>query len=223
MRVADLTNMEVRIEVSETDIVNVKIGDRATVEVDAMADEEFEGYVTEISSSAANVRQNNDQLTTFEVRIKLSDPSPKLRPGMTATADIETETVEDAISVPMQSVTVRKKDDVKKALDPDAEPSEESKTQVAKKESSKPGEGGDEKDEKEDLQRIIFVVKDGKSIMREVKTGIADNAYIVIEEGIEVGEEVVSGSYRAITRQLKHEMAITIKKADQKKSDEEKS
>jgi HlyD family secretion protein len=125
MRVADLTNIEVRIEVSETDIVHVNIKDNATVEVDAIANKKFDGYVTEISSSAANVRQNNDQLTTFEVRIKLTHPSSKLRPGMTATADIETETVEDAISIPMQSVTVRKKDEVKKALNPDTENEED--------------------------------------------------------------------------------------------------
>lgn len=221
MRVADLTNMEVRIEVSETDIVHVKIGDEATVEVDAIADEKFEGFVTEISSSAANVRQNNDQLTTFEVRIKLRDPSPKLRPGMTATADIETETVEDAISVPMQSVTVRKKDDIEKALNPDAAKNDDAKKEVAKKDGSGNSKE-EEKDPKEDLQRIIFVVKDGKSMMRKVKTGIADNSHIVIEEGIEIGEEVVSGSYRAITRQLKHDMAVTIKKSGDEKKDEEK-
>jgi HlyD family secretion protein len=228
MRVADLTNIEVRIEVSETDIVHVKIKDKATVEVDAIADKKFDGYVTEISSSAANVRQNNDQLTTFEVRIKLLHPSPKLRPGMTATADIETETKEDAISVPMQSVTVRKKEDVKKALDPEAAEEGDDKTE---KEVAQKGPSGvegdrddDEKDSKEDLQRIIFVVKDGKSFMREVKTGIADNSYIVIEEGIDVGEEVVSGSYRAITRQLKHDMAVTVKEDGEKqKTDEEKS
>lgn len=222
MRVADLKNMEVRIEVSETDIVNVKIHDKATVEVDAMSDEKFDGYVTEISSSAANVRQNNDQLTTFEVRIKLTDPSPKLRPGMTATADIETETVEEAISVPMQSVTVRKKEQVNKALHPEeATDDEEGKKETSEVAESKSKE---EKDIKEDLQRIVFVVKDGKTFMREVKTGIADNSYIVIEEGIEPGEEIVSGSYRAITRQLKHDIAVTVKKSGKdKKENQEKS
>ena len=224
MRVADLTNIEVRIEVSETDIVHVKISDKATVEVDAIADEKFSGFVTEISSSAANVRQNNDQLTTFEVRIKLEEPSPKLRPGMTATADIETETVEDAISVPMQSVTVRKKDEVKKALDPDTVESDKEESDEDKDDVDKyliANSKKDDKESKEDLQRIIFVVKDGKAIMREVKTGIADNTYIVIEEGIDPGEKVVSGSYRAITRQLKHESSITHKKADDKKKPEE--
>ena len=221
MRVADLTNIEVRIEVSETDIINVKIEDKAVVEVDAMADVEFDGYVTEISSSAANVRQNNDQLTTFEVRIKLLEPSPKLRPGMTATADIETETVDEAISVPMQSVTVRKKDNVKKALSGEVV----DKKEIAKKDNKKDA-GKDQRapnnqsreekrNAKEDLQRIVFVVQDGKSIMREVKTGIADNTYIVITEGVDVGESVVSGSYRAITRDLDHEKAVSIKEDDE--------
>lgn len=225
MRVADLSNMEVRIEVSETDIVNVKVKDKAIVEVDAMPDEKFEGFVSQISSSAANVRQNNDQLTTFEVRIKLTNPSPKLRPGMTATADIETKTVEDAISVPMQSVTVRKKDDVKKALSADSgmgtqesNPTADSdKKQVAKEVAGKE----DQTAAKEDLQRIVFVVQEGKAVMREVKTGIADNTYIVIEDGVDEGEQVVSGSYRAITRQLNHEMAVTIKKGGSDKNAEE--
>jgi len=224
MRVADLTNMEVRIEVSETDIIHVKVNDKATVEVDAMSDVKFDGYVTEISSSAANVRQNNDQLTTFEVRIKLTAPSPKLRPGMTATADIETETVEDAVSVPMQSVTVRKKDEVRKALNPDAEEVDDKKSDGKEVDDVDKyliaNEDKKGKDSKEDLQRIVFVVKDAKVVMREVKTGIADNAYIVIEEGIEPGEQVVSGSYRAITRQLKHEIAISEKKAENKKKPE---
>jgi HlyD family secretion protein len=225
MRVADLTNIEVRIEVSETDIVHVKIGDKATVEVDAITDEKFEGYVTEISSSAANVRQNNDQLTTFEVRIKLVKPSSKLRPGMTATADIETKTVEDAISVPMQSVTVRKKDEVEKALNPDlkdvADKGSKNPPKMGDDESKKP-EG--EKATKDDLQRIVFIVKEDKVAMRKVKTGIADNTYIVIEEGISPGEEVVSGSYRAITRDLAHDKLVTLKSMDKgKKSDEKKN
>ena len=222
LRVADLSNMEVRIEVSETDIVHVQVKDKATVEVDAMPDEEFEGRVTEISSSAANVRQNNDQLTTFEVRIRLDKPSPKLRPGMTATADIETETVFDAISVPMQSVTVRKKEDVRKALDSDAGQDDENRdAEIEDTEVESPLDGNKRKADdrtreekrgaREDLQRIVFVLKDGKTIMREVKTGIADNTYIEIEEGIMVGEKVVSGSYRAITRQLNHDMEVKIK------------
>ncbi len=228
LRVADLSNMEVRIEVSETDIIHVKINDKATVEVDAMPDEKFEGNVTEISSSAANVRQNNDQLTTFEVQISLDKPSPKLRPGMTATADIETETVDDVISVPIQSVTVRKKEDVRTALDPDAEKEDEKK-----RVSQKDDEASEEKrladdrtrkekrEAKEDLQRIVFVLKDGKTIMREVKTGIADNTYIVIEEGVKVGEKVISGSYRAITRQLNHDMAVKIKEPGKDKDSED--
>ncbi|MBC9866766.1 MAG: efflux RND transporter periplasmic adaptor subunit [Opitutae bacterium] len=228
LRVADLSNMEVRIEVSETDIVHVKVNDKATVEVDAIPDEEFDGWVTEISSSAANVRQDNDQLTTFEVRIRLDKPSPQLRPGMTATADIETETVNNAISVPMQSVTVRKKEDVRKALDPGVGQEDEKnrdaedKSLISGKKRMADDQTRQEKRQaNEDLQRIVFVLKDGKSIMREVKTGIADNTYIVIEEGIKVGEKVVSGSYRAITRQLNHDMEVKIKNPDKDRDLEE--
>ena len=90
---------------------------------------------------------------------------------------------------------------------------EEGAAPPAKEEGEVPeNESKDKGDVKEDLQRIVFVIKDGKAFMREVKTGIADNSYIVIEEGLEPGEEVVSGSYRAITRQLKHDVAVTVKK-----------
>lgn len=228
LRVADLSNMEVRIEVSETDIVHVKVNDTATVEVDAMPDEEFAGRVTEISSSAANVRQNNDQLTTFEVRIRLDKPSPKLRPGMTATADIETETVHDAISVPIQSVTVRKTEDVRKALETDVDRDDEKnrdaegKRSLSKNKRMADDRTREEKREtREDLQRIVFVLKDGKSLMREVKTGIADNTFIEIEEGVVVGEKVVSGSYRAITRQLNHDMEVKTKGSEKDEDLEE--
>lgn len=228
LRVADLSNMEVRIEVSETDIVHVKVNDTATVEVDAMPDDEFVGQVTEISSSAANVRQDNDQLTTFEVRIRLDKPSPKLRPGMTATADIETETVHDAISVPIQSVTVRKTEDVRKALETDVDRDDEKnrdaegKRSLSKNKRMADDRTREEKREtREDLQRIVFVLKDGKSLMREVKTGIADNTFIEIEEGVVVGEKVVSGSYRAITRQLNHDMEVKTKGSEKDEDLEE--
>ncbi len=216
MRVADLSNMEVRIEVSETDIVNVKVNDKTTVEVDALPDDKFEGFVTEISSSAASVRENNDQLTTFEVRIRLLEPSNQLRPGMTATADIETKTIEDAISVPLQAVTVRKKDEVEKALSSD-EGKEGDGGTVDMEGKQADGRHRDDRTREEkrkarnDLQRIVFVVVDGKVEMRKVETGIADNSHIVIDSGINEGEEVVSGSYQAIARLLKHESTVTVK------------
>jgi len=203
MRVADLNNMEVRVEVSETDIVNVKVGDLSKIEVDAMADEDFWGKVTEISSSAASIRQNNDQLTTFEVRIRLEEPSEKMRPGMTATADIQTETAEDALAVPLQSVTVMDKGKLAEVLG-------EEKPEGMNEVKPGPGDKDDEKKRRENLQRIVYVVQDGKALVRKVETGIADTSHIVIVEGVEEGDQVVSGSYQAITKLLKHEAEVKV-------------
>ncbi len=98
MRVADLSNMEVQVDVSEADIVNIEIGDSATVEIDALPDETIAGTVTEIANSALTSNERSqEQLTTFAVRIRLNDPNQRLRPGMTATADIETDTVTDVV------------------------------------------------------------------------------------------------------------------------------
>jgi len=204
MRVADLNNMEVRVEVSETDIVNVKVGDLAKIEVDAMADEEFIGHVTEISSSAASIRENNDQLTTFEVRIRLEEPSEKMRPGMTATADIQTETAEDALAVPLQSVTVMDKGKLSEAL------GEKPEKDPAESDMPKPDSDKDKESKRDNLQRIVYVVVGGEALVRKVETGIADTSHIVITDGLSEGDQVVSGSYQAITKLLKHKAKVRV-------------
>jgi len=204
MRVADLNNMEVRVEVSETDIVNVKVGDLAKIEVDAMADEEFIGHVTEISSSAASIRENNDQLTTFEVRIRLEEPSEKMRPGMTATADIQTETAEDALAVPLQSVTVMDKYKLAEAL------GEKPEKDPAESDMPKPDSDKDKESKRDNLQRIVYIVVGGEALVRKVETGIADTSHIVITDGLSEGDQVVSGSYQAITKLLKHKAKVRV-------------
>src|SRR5882757_1901610 len=111
MRIADLTSMEARVNVNENDIVNVKIGDTARISVDAYPDRKIAGVVREIASTATtNNAGTQEQVTNFEVKIRVNDPSVHLRPGMSTTADIETDTVQNAIVVPIQSVTVRTTD-----------------------------------------------------------------------------------------------------------------
>lgn len=224
MRVADLNNMEVRIEVSETDIVNVKIADRAKITVDAFPDHEFSGQVFEIASSAINAAKassessssSQEQITTFEVRIRIDELDPRLRPGMTATADIETATVTDVVTVPLQSVTVRDKKDLA-ASPKDKEKEKAKQDEKPEDEEGKPNEQKTKSSKKKDpTQRVVFIVKDGEARIRPVKTGLSDTSHIEIKEGVKAGEEIVSGSYSAITRELKDGAKITIKKKDDK-------
>ncbi|HEY5552976.1 MAG TPA: efflux RND transporter periplasmic adaptor subunit, partial [Opitutaceae bacterium] len=108
MRVADLSTMEVRVNVNENDVINVKIGDTAVIRVDAFQDRPFSGEVREIANSAKTTGiGSQDEVTNFEVRIRVLDKERRLRPGMSATADIQTKTVENVVAVPIQSVTVR--------------------------------------------------------------------------------------------------------------------
>src|SRR4029077_19936990 len=111
MRIADLGSMEARVNVNENDVVNVKVGDVARISVDAYPDRKIAGVVREIASTATTTNVGTqEQVTNFEVKIRVADRSVRLRPGMSTTADIETDTVQDVIVVPIQSVTVRSTD-----------------------------------------------------------------------------------------------------------------
>lgn len=229
MRIADLNNMEVRVKVNENDIVNVKIGDHAAISVDAFPGRKFDGTVSEISSSAlssgATAASNNqaalaasasDEVTNFLVRIRITDQEARLRPGMSGTVDISTETVKDVVSVPIQSVTVRAEG---------GKTSEELQEQRAKEAKERSGndlevvkERQDAKRTLEKLQRVVFVRQGDVVKMRPVETGVADNSYIEIKSGVKTGDEVVSGSYAAISRTLKDggKILVEAKKKDEK-------
>ncbi|MCF3648971.1 efflux RND transporter periplasmic adaptor subunit [Synoicihabitans lomoniglobus] len=227
MRVADLTNMEVVVQVNENDVVNVKVGNKARIDIDAFPKREFTGKVTEIASTAITTGQNTQsEVTNFEVRIRVDTDGETIKPGMSALADIETATVTQVVTVPIQSVTVRSHED-DKTIDELAEQRE------ADKKANK-GEGAAtaenlteqrerERKDKEDLRRVVFVVEGGKVKLIDVETGIADTTNIEIKSGIEAGQQVVSGSYATITRVLKDDMDVTIQKPrgqNEKKDDE---
>ena len=223
MRIADLDNMEVRVKVNENDIVNVKIGDHTLISVDAFPGRKFEGTVSEISSSALTTgtggASNNqaalaasasDEVTNFLVRIRITDREAHLRPGMSGTVDIETETVKDVVAVPVQSVTVRAEG---------GKTSEELQEQRAKEAKERSGndlevvkERQEAKRTMEKLQRVVFVREGSAVKLRQVETGVADNAYIEIKKGLKVGDEVVSGSYAAISRTLKDGAKVLVEK-----------
>jgi HlyD family secretion protein len=221
MRVADLSAMEVRVNVNENDIVNVKVGDPVKISIDAYPDRKFNGVVRELAASAANAGGTasgtsaasgtiSDEVTNFIVKIRVTDKDVALRPGMSGTADIETQSVKDAVAVPIQSVTVR---------DASGMTADKLEEQKAKEAHERSGNDLDVATAKEDAQRdrdkllkVVFVRNGDKVRQQLVTTGIADNSDIEIKSGLKPGDEVVSGTYAAISRLLKDGSAIKIEK-----------
>ena len=216
MRIADLDNMEARVNVNENDVVDVKVGDTARIRVDAYPDREIRGIVREIASTALTRNLGTqEEVTNFEVKISIPDRSVRLRPGMSTTADIETATVRNVIAVPIQSVTVR-------STESDLSP-EELERQRVREEAQDRGENRadvtneaaekqKERAQRSKLQRVVFV-KNGPAVkMQKVETGLADNTFIEIRSGLKPGDEVVSGSYTAISRRLKDGAKVEIEK-----------
>ncbi|MEO8233290.1 MAG: efflux RND transporter periplasmic adaptor subunit, partial [Ignavibacteriota bacterium] len=159
----------------------------------------FIGIVSEIGNSAnTSGLGTQNEVVNFEVKIKLIDPKNELRPGMSCTSDIQTETIANILSVPIQSVTTR--------------------TGGPTDGEMKEGEGGDEfqqvkevkKEKINKVDEVVFIVKNGKAKMVNVETGLSDDNYIAITKGLEVGEEVVSGSYKAISRELNDGLQVRV-------------
>jgi HlyD family secretion protein len=222
MRVADLANMEVRVNVNENDIVNVKVGDKAKVTIDAFPNRKFEAEVKEIGAAAKVVGMNTqDEVTNFLVKIRILDKDAPLRPSMSANADIETKTVENVVAVPIQSVTVRSKEGTKTM--------EQLATEREKNATQTKGEGAAtavnekqqkqaDKTDRESLQRVVFVRNGSKVKMVKVETGVQDTTHIEVKSGLKEGDEIVSGSFGVITRTLKDDMADTLEKPKKDKA-----
>lgn len=208
LRLANLNEMEVSVEVNENDIVKVHRNDTAIIEVDAYMDKKFRGIVTEIANSANTNGITVDQVTNFVVKVRLlrdsyaflvneTNPVP-FRPGMSAAVDIQTKRVRNVVAVPIQAVTTRNKDSLNtKATRGDefGPPELQVKNDLEEKEKQAATE--------EELKELVFLVKEGKAIQRVVTTGIQDNDYIEILSGLQNGEEVISGPYSAVSKSLK--------------------
>ena len=191
--VADLREMEAQVNVDENDIVNVQIGQTAEIEVDALFGEKLIGTVYEISNAANTAEPGTtNQKTEFEVKIAISGEISRLRPGMTASADISTLTRENVVGVPIQSVAVRTIDQLKLAEETVAD---------AEKRFTADADG---------FVEIVFCIENGKAVARQVKTGIQSDNMIEIVSGIDAGETVVTGSYRAISADLSNGAQVTI-------------
>jgi HlyD family secretion protein len=198
MTVADLKTMEAVVNVDENDIVMVSKGDTAKITIDAYGDRVFKGIVTEIGNSAVTSGSGTqEQVVNFTVKIKLLDLDEGMRPGMSCNADIQTETKHDVISVPIQSVTARS--DTMNA-------NENAATDENNTNNTTPVIGAKKP------QEIVFVVQNSKAKSVPVETGISDNNYIEIKSGLKGGEEIVSGSYRAIARELSNGSNVRIEK-----------
>jgi HlyD family secretion protein len=196
MRVADLSRMEAQVQVNENDIVRVNLGDTALISVDAYLDHKFKGVVTEIANSAKTTGLSADQVTNFDVKIlvlpssyqkliKSGEVNP-LRPGMSASVDIQTETRKGVLSVPIQSVTTR---------------TDTTKTQVTPSD--------------ENIRTLIFISDGAYALAKDVKTGIQDNSYIEITSGIKEGEQIITAPFSAISKKLSDSTLIQIVKKEE--------
>jgi len=204
MRIANLNAMEVRVEVSENDIPRVSINDEVAVEVDAYVDRIFRGRVYQIASSAiATATQTSltsDQVTNFEVRISIDPESYKdlispanpypLRPGMSATVEVKTEILDEVLAVPIQAVTTREKEE-------------------------RGGKDAKQVDLEDEILEVVFVLQEDTVDRAEVTSGIQDDQYIQIVEGLEEGQTVVTGPYNTIARKLEEGDAVEIKEEDE--------
>jgi len=216
MRVADLNNMEVRVNVNENDVVNVKVGDRTRILIDAYPGRKFTGQVKEIASAAKTQGLNTqEEVTNFQVKIRVSEKDVSLRPGMSANVDIETHTVENVVAVPIQSVTVRSREGNKTLDQLGAEreqKAKETKGDGAAAAVNEKLQRERERSDREGLQRVVFL-KTGETVkMTPVETGIGDTTHMEIKSGVKEGDEVVSGPFSTITRTLKDDAKIRVDK-----------
>jgi HlyD family secretion protein len=198
--IADLSEMEAQVNVDENDITAMRAGQAAEVQADALLGQSLRGSVTEISSSANTAAAGtSEQKTEFEIRIGITEPPATLRPGMTASADIVTNTNAQALSVPIQCVALRTVDQL-----------------VLKGEKRKDAEGRFKPD-KDGFVEVVFVIEAGKAVAHQVKTGIQSDELIEILDGLKEGDEVVTGSYRAISKDLENGAVVKIN--NEKKSE----
>lgn len=206
LRIADLSAMQVKVEINENDIRFLRVGDSAHIQLDAFEDRTFTGTVTELAfspvSAGAGAIVSTDQITTYEVKVQINADSylkdkdlmnglpahqSPFRPGMSAQVEIFTERVEAATSVPIQAVTIRKP------------------------------EGGE--DDAEPVEVVFVYGANGILTKREVTTGINDDTYIVVTEGLKPGEKIVSGPYRTLTKELEDGMKVVQEKEKDQKTE----
>ncbi|MBK8087355.1 MAG: efflux RND transporter periplasmic adaptor subunit [Chitinophagaceae bacterium] len=219
MRVADMSKIEVRVDVGENDIPKVKIGDSAIIEVDAYNDRKFKGVVTQISSSSTSAQQQvttTSDVTNYKVYIRIDpasyadliDPAKgknlPFRPGMSASADIMTTKHENIVAVPILAVTTRDKSE------------QASKTKAKEEQDKKKAQGQDASATEnavmtDAMEEVVFIIqKDGTVKKVAIRTNIQDNEYIEVMSGLKEGDEVISAPYNTISKTLKDGMKVKV-------------
>jgi len=223
MVVSDMGEILATVDVDETRVTQVKLGQTARVVVDAVGDAKpYSGRVLEIAGSA--VQRAGQQTQVFEVKIALDTIDAKLRPGMTAKARIETERLDHAIAIPIQAVMLRPlKDFELPAKGADAKNGDAKADDAkAKKDEAKPADvkavSETKPDKTGETKECVFVVEGGKATLRAVKSGISDETSVAVLEGLKDGDAVVTGPYRAL-RDLKNGDAVKEKKTEEVKTD----
>ena len=223
MIIADLNRMEVIVDVNENDVVSVELGDTTEIEIDAFQDTIFYGVVSEIAHMAQTSSMGSaEQVTNFEVKIWIIDVPDGIRPGMSATANIITDKKENVLAIPIQSLTVRPEGSEKafgKGKKPTGRPEEKKKAKAKKMEelvflvADKPGgvlRDGKMSEWDEKKGKKSKVPKDGQVVhIRPVKVGISSETHYEVLDGLSEGDEIVTGSYRAISKDLAHNKAVT--------------
>jgi len=213
MTIADLGEMEVTVEVNENDIIRVGYNDTCDIEVDAYLGEKFVGIVTSIANSAMSSGLGTDQVTNFEVKVRIlrnsyanlankkqPDQSP-FRPGMSATVEIRTRQATQVLTIPIQAVTTRSKKELEKKTDEELEA--EKKRKRKKRKGSGKASSNNASGLAADAVEVVFVVSEGEVMAVKVETGIQNNEFIEITKGLSEGDRVVTAPYRAISKKLR--------------------
>jgi HlyD family secretion protein len=226
LRIADLTKMEARVNVNENDIIRVSIGDTAVIDVDSYTHtgKKFKGAVTQIANTA-NDKTSPDAVTEFEVRIRILNSSYEdlikeqnvispFRPGMTASVDITTEIRDNILTIPLAAVTTRNPND-KGGSEDEEKPEGDEDEESAESESATK-----EKDEKEDLVEVVFILSEGKAKMVPVETGISDFENMEIKSGVTLGDKIIKGPFIVVSKRLK-DGELVKEKTEEKAKEEE--
>ena len=187
LTISDMSIVEAEMEVDETDIPNVKVGQKAKLTLDAWPDEKYEGVVTEIGGSPITKSALGTDATAvnFKVKVQLKDPPAGIRPGFSVSGEIETDRRANALAIPIPALVVAEESSLKRA-------------EKGKKPEPTPAPSAADKDKKKDVEGVFVVGKDGKVDFRKVKTGITAELMIEVVDGLKEGDEIVSGPFRAL-------------------------
>ncbi|NQT25084.1 efflux RND transporter periplasmic adaptor subunit [candidate division KSB1 bacterium] len=214
MVVSDLTQMQAETEIDENDVIHVTVDDTANIMIDAFPDTTFKGVVYEIANTGSTLGQGTmEQVTNFLVKVAMIEKPEHLRPGMSSTVDIITESKENVLKVPIQCVTIRKP--VKEEVETTEETADSTKTDSTETK-------GKPKEEEKPV-KVIFIVENNIAQQLEVETGISSDTEWEIKSGLEEGAEIVSGPYRILSKQLNDKDEISVDNSLKKDTSENES